>query len=91
MTLKRFYEAVGGNYTEVLSRLMSDRLIRKFLLKFPDDPSYAVLCVSIEHEDYEEAEDISRNIISLPIDQRYDKKHMKYLEEVIKQYDGEKS
>ncbi len=45
----------------------------------------------IEHEDYEEAEDISRNIISLPIDQRYDKKHMKYLEEVIKQYDGEKS
>lgn len=54
-TLKRFYEAVGGNYTEVASRLISDRLIRKFLLKFPDDSSYAVLCVSIEHEDYEEA------------------------------------
>lgn len=55
MTLTRFYEAVGGNYTEVLSRLMSEHLIRKFLLKFPDDSSYAVLCVSVDHEDYEEA------------------------------------
>lgn len=55
MNLQTFYEKVGGNYTEVLSRLISDRLITKFLLKFPDDPSYAVLSVSIDHEDYEEA------------------------------------
>jgi len=55
LSLEEFYKAVGGSHAEVQSRLVNDRLIVKFLMKFPDDPSYAVLCVSIEHEDYEEA------------------------------------
>lgn len=55
MNLQVFYEKVGGSYSEVLNRLINDRLITKFLLKFPSDPSYAVLSVSIDHEDYEEA------------------------------------
>lgn len=55
MKLDKFYEAVGGNHAEVQSRLINDRLILKFLLKFPEDPSYGVLCVSMDHGDFDEA------------------------------------
>lgn len=37
-------------------------------------------------ENCTEAVTINNNIISLPIDQRYDKKHMGYLQELIKKY-----
>ena len=52
MTLKDFYSAVGGNYDEVLSRLVSERLITKFVLKFKDDDSFALLESAVEANDY---------------------------------------
>lgn len=40
MTTKEFYEVIGGDYDEISRRIPSDILIRRFLLKFPADPSY---------------------------------------------------
>ena len=37
MTIQECYEAIGGNYEDVLRRLRSEALIRKFTLKFPAD------------------------------------------------------
>lgn len=34
MDIKSFYETIGGNYNEAISRLMNDSLIEKFLIKF---------------------------------------------------------
>lgn len=55
MTLQECYAALGGDYEEVLSRLRSENLVRKFLLKFPDDPSYNLLETSLAAEDWPEA------------------------------------
>lgn len=41
MTLDVFYAAVGGDSAQVLDRLPSEALVRRFLAKFPADPSYA--------------------------------------------------
>ena len=40
MTLQECYEALGGDYQDVISRLRSDRLVQKFVLKFLDDSSF---------------------------------------------------
>ncbi len=55
MTLPECYGKLQGDYDEVVSRLRSDRLIQKFVLKFLDDESYANLCAAMEAENREEA------------------------------------
>lgn len=55
MTLQECYAAMGGNYTEVCVRLHSDRLVKKFVLKFLDDKSYEFLSSSMAEKNYEEA------------------------------------
>ncbi len=55
MTLQECYEAIGGNYDEVLARLRSDRLVKKFVLKFLDDKSYDLFCAMVEERNAEEA------------------------------------
>ena len=39
MSLDELYRQLHGDYEEVKARLMSDRLVEKFVLKFPSDPS----------------------------------------------------
>ena len=39
MTLQDCYKAMGADYDEVFGRLRSERLIQKFVLRFPDDGS----------------------------------------------------
>ena len=43
MSLKECYEKMGADYEDVLSRLRSEGLVRKFAVKFLDDDSYAAL------------------------------------------------
>lgn len=43
MTLQEFYARVGGDYNATLSRLPSEALVKKFILKYPGDPSFAQL------------------------------------------------
>ena len=55
MTLQECYTAMGGNYEDAIGRLRSERLVRKFVLKFLDDGSYDLLCRSLEEQNYSEA------------------------------------
>ena len=48
MTLQECYGALHGNYDDARSRLMTDRLIEKFMLKFLDDTSMDLLKESVE-------------------------------------------
>ena len=48
MTIQECYEKLGGNYSEVLGRLVSLRLVQKFITKFLDDTSYGELCREME-------------------------------------------
>jgi len=55
MTVKEFYAAVGGDYEGVCSRLISEQLVKKFLLKFLDDGSFNTLAASLKDGNDEEA------------------------------------
>ena len=55
MTLQECYAALGGDFEEVKSRLRSERLVEKFVLKFLADPSYDALVSSMDAQNYEEA------------------------------------
>lgn len=55
MTLQECYAALGGDYAGVSSRLPTERMIQKFVLKFLSDGSYDLLLRSMEAEDYAEA------------------------------------
>ena len=48
MTMRECYEAIGGNYEDVLGRLHSEALIRRFTLKFLEDQSYIQLKPALE-------------------------------------------
>lgn len=51
MQLNAFFASVGGDYEQVLTRLPSEDMIRRFLRKFPGDPSYRDLKAALEGED----------------------------------------
>ncbi len=55
MTIQECYTALGGDYEDVLARLRSERLVRKFALKFLDDKSYELFCTTMAQKNYEEA------------------------------------
>ena len=55
MNLKECYTALGGDYESVLSRLMTERLVNKFVLKFLNDASYENLVKSINDGNIEDA------------------------------------
>lgn len=55
MSLKECYVALGGDYEDVISRLRTEKLVQKFVLKFLNDPSYEDLLKALEAENYEEA------------------------------------
>lgn len=53
MTLQEFYARVGGDYNATLSRLPSEALVKKFILKYPGDPSFAQLKDALTAQDWE--------------------------------------
>jgi len=55
MTIQECYTALEGDYADVSARLHSDRLVKKFILKFLDDKSYTLFCTSMAEKNYEEA------------------------------------
>jgi len=55
MTLQECYEQIGGDYDSVMSRLMMESLVRKFALKFLDDPSYGDLLTAMEAGNLDDA------------------------------------
>ncbi len=55
MTLRECYQAIGGDYEGVASRLRTDERIQKFVLKFLKDENFNILTKSIEANNIEEA------------------------------------
>lgn len=55
MTIKECYDLMGGDYEDVLNRLMTDKMIEKFLPKVINDKSYSLLCSALEEKDVKEA------------------------------------
>ena len=53
MTLQEFYARIGGDYNATLSRLPSEALVKKFILKYPGDPSFAQLKDALAAQDWE--------------------------------------
>ena len=53
MSLEECYDALGGNYKAVLGRLSSERIVKKFVLKFLNDQSYVLLEQSMQDKNYE--------------------------------------
>ena len=55
MTIQECYAALEGNYEEVLGRLYSEALVKKFAGKFLADQSFQLLKSSLEAGSYDEA------------------------------------
>ena len=55
MNLKEFYEAVGGNYDDTVTRLMNESIVKKFVTLFTDDKSYNDFLNDFNNEKYEDA------------------------------------
>lgn len=55
MTLKECYAALGGDYDGVLGRLMTEKLVSKFVVKFLSDGSYTNLVNALNENNIEEA------------------------------------
>lgn len=51
MTLQEFYTRIGGNYDDTLRRIPSEALVRKFVLKYPNDPSFGQLKDALTAQD----------------------------------------
>jgi chemotaxis protein histidine kinase CheA len=54
MTLRECYDAMEAVYEDVIGRLRTDERVTRFLTKFPADPSYQLLCDSLEKGDVAE-------------------------------------
>jgi HPt (histidine-containing phosphotransfer) domain-containing protein len=55
MTTKECYDAMGGDYEDVMSRLMKEERVAKFLQKVLADKSYSLLCSALEEKNMPEA------------------------------------
>ena len=55
MTIEECYKQLGGDYSNVLSRLSNDAIIRKFLVKFLSDGSCGNIFTNLESGNMEEA------------------------------------
>ncbi len=55
MTVKECYDALGGNYDEILGRFRNEDRIRRFAGKFLSDPSYDNLIKALEEGNMDEA------------------------------------
>ena len=55
MTIVECYQQLGGNLENVNTRLPSDSLIKRFIIKFLDDSSYSELCDALQKGQRDEA------------------------------------
>lgn len=55
MTLEAFYAKIGGNSADVLRRLPSEAMVRKFIGKYPADTSWGSLESAMDSQDWETA------------------------------------
>ncbi|MCI7323454.1 MAG: Hpt domain-containing protein [Lachnospiraceae bacterium] len=55
MTLEECYSKFGGDYQDVMARLLNESMVSRLVVKFLDDPSYQNLSAALEEENYGDA------------------------------------
>ena len=55
MSLQECYRELGGDYGDVMQRLPSETMVKKFVLKFMNDKSFENLCNAMNQGDYKQA------------------------------------
>jgi len=55
MTIQECYAAFGGDYQDVMARLMTEDRVQRFVLRFLSDKSYDDLCAAMDAGDIETA------------------------------------
>ena len=55
MNLEEFYTRIGGNYADTIKRLYNEAMVKKFVLKYQNDPTFADLQSAVEQQDWETA------------------------------------
>ena len=55
MTIRECFDTLGADYDDVLRRLGTQERILRFLTRFPQDPSFSLLCNAYERGDAGEA------------------------------------
>jgi HPt (histidine-containing phosphotransfer) domain-containing protein len=55
MTVKECFDSMGADYEEIIGRLGTEERIQRFLLKFPNDKSFELLCTSIKQKNMSDA------------------------------------
>lgn len=65
MNLNECYASLGGSLEEVLGRLVSQRLVVKFLRKFPEDTSFSSLRAALAGGDLDTAFRCAHNLKGL--------------------------
>ena len=55
MTVQEGYESMGSDFEGVLGRMGSEAMVKRFALKFLDDPSYENLVKAVEEQNAEDA------------------------------------
>lgn len=55
MTIKEFYEVIGGDYEDIVHRMMGEARVKKYIKKFPENTTYSKLYENMKIKDYENA------------------------------------
>lgn len=55
MNIVDCYNEMGADYNDVLARMMKEERVKKFALRFLDDPSFDLLKTSLDAKNYDEA------------------------------------
>lgn len=48
MTIQECYQRLGGDYARTEKRMSSGSLVRRFIVRFPEDGSFSELCAAME-------------------------------------------
>ncbi|MDO5445075.1 MAG: Hpt domain-containing protein [Eubacteriales bacterium] len=73
MTLKEFYTSVGGSYDDVMNRLRMEKLVYKFLFKFPAATDYSDLVNAVNNAEWPDAFRFSHNLKGVGLNLSLDK------------------
>lgn len=52
MNLEEFYNTIGGDYHQTVSRLSNEALVKRFVKKYMEDSTFQELSSSLENEDW---------------------------------------
>ncbi len=54
MTVQECYDLMGASYSDVISRLLTDERVKKYLIKFQNNNVMESLTTAVQEKDYEQ-------------------------------------